>query len=153
MLRSRCAVAISCFPTPPPSVSLLNVLDTISYWRINPWTIKYRPEGIAFFSKMTLYCSIFIISSIRTKCPWHEEQPQNTIELPPCLIVGTTHNGIVFYSVVQPNNSNFGWSPKSAFLKPSSVQSRWARAHCIRFLLFCGFNRGFAVSNTSKQLS
>ena len=82
------------------------------------------------------------------------------MEPPPCLTVGTTQTGIIFSSALcktkvrrfDPIISNLDSSVQRTFVESFSVQSRWVRAHCIRFFLFCGISSGFRSTARPNNL-
>ena len=97
----------------------------------------------------------------KSQIPWIKKHPQTIMEPPSYLTVGTTQSGIMLSSALcqtkiccfDSDISNLDSSVQRTFLKSSSVQCRWVRAHCIRFILFSGLNSGFWMATWPNNLA
>ena len=109
------------------------------------WNHYQLPEGVAWWIRICVYFSAFIISSILTKLPtpFAVKHPQAIIESLPWLIIGFKHTSsicsltlLTYCLLFEQKISNFDLSLHSRFLHCSTVHFLCSLANLSCFCLF-----------------
>ena len=110
-------------------------LGSLTCWKMKSLPIRCLRERIAWWVRICLYFSAFIIPSIVTKSPtpFAVKHPLTIIELPPCLTVGFKYTSFIYSPTLLLTN-RFLFELKISNLD-SSLRNTFF--HCSTFHFLC----------------
>ena len=107
-------------------------LGSLSCWKVKRGPINRLPDCMAWWMKICLYFSVFIIPSILNKSPTPpaEIQPQTCIDRPPCPTVGCKHGSCNSFPLLLRTNWRYMLPEISNFDCHSTAPSIGQNSSC-----------------------
>ena len=114
------------------SFKFIVCLGSLSCWKVKRGPINRLPDCMAWWMKICLYFSVFIIPSILNKSPTPpaEIQPQTCIDRPPCPTVGCKHGSCNSFPLLLRTNWRYMLPEISNFDCHSTAPSIGQNSSC-----------------------